>query len=412
MKTATLILSIICTLSINTLFAQTAPQATKIKKPVWSSGKIGTIYFKDDTSNLKNRYEITRIKNLSHSTRFDGNDIYKILKSFNTQTEDQEKELITQAFALALVQNILQHEVELSPLYIGVSDQRVDYVLRSILSYAATATNHIKTKKVPVYDSLGNQKKNSKGELVFSTIADEDTTKLDLSTMYGWFKKDLIGSNYISKLNVKWDYKDGGLDKALAMLNATEPFLWKNITFFDLDLPETIDQFRAKLKEMLQQAYEQNKTKWIFSTLKNKYVNPKTLAAISSDMKIPSITKAKRILNEMKTRKMVKPETEISDKGTLTAITNLMFNNAENYITRELIFNLLKQNTYIEDFEICKMDDKWSCVQTDATSLANSLFPEIRYDNRQDKTSLNHYTDFSTNTLQISGDFISFLLSL
>lgn len=388
------------------------PQSTPEKIPAWAQNlKIGEIYYNKKIQ-TKNKGEELRIKDLPTSYKLSTSDIYSILKSFHAQTKEEENELVQQAYALAIIKNILKHEVLLSPLHVGVSQLRVEYVLRSILTYAATATKHIKTKQVPAYDSMGNEKKNSKGETVFTTVADENTSKMNLEEMYGWLKNDLVGSNYISKLNIKWDYEDGGLDFYLNILNSTEPFKWKNITFYDLDLPNTVTEFRAKLTNMLTDAFEKNKIAWVYSTLKNKYVSNNTLSYVASDLRILSITHAQKLLNELKARKMVKEDTSINDEKTRNSIYNLMINNSENYIQRELIYNLLEQNTFIPDYKICALDKSLPCVATDPASLTKALFPEVRIDNGQDKTSLGSYTDFKANTLQIGADYISFLLSM
>ncbi len=140
------------------------------------------------------------------------------------RTEYRQK-LEDRRMAILILNRVLDHEAMKHKLQPEVSDARVDYVLRSILTLFGASSKHLKAHALPprqdwvmndsgkgchpsiVYDKHQQPDGSYKPKIEFAL--DEDPGQISNEEMYGWLKK-AVGGNQLS-FQTDWSYVDRGL---------------------------------------------------------------------------------------------------------------------------------------------------------------------------------------------------------
>lgn len=295
--------------------------------------------------------------------------------------------MLDQVLGLVVLGKILDHEAELAGMPKEVSILRVRYIARAVLAQNATNLGRIRTA--------------------------EDTSKRDFDEMYGWLKES-VGTNNV-RFNIDWKYRDGGLQLLQETLASDSP-QWGKVRLSFESLPATLKEFETQIAAKLQPTYSGMRKREIWRRVSASHISPSArwVAREPSIFDVQRLHAAVKddVLADLKRGGIENPQFELSDPKVRDAISQKIKQTQQAYLAREAVYALFKENPFFVELNTCS-DPAWPCVNADAETLANALFPERLLPGQRlsmgKKSTLGRPTDFY-KVMLISAEMMDLLL--
>jgi hypothetical protein len=170
-----------------------------------------------------------------------------------------------QALAKLVLARVLDHEAMKRKMPADVSDARVDFVLRSLLTENAAERHLLATH-----------------EESCSLAIDANASGFSNPVMYDWLRQS-IGGNMV-KFNIDWQFDKGGVSfERDLLIHSRNELNWPAVTLeFNGALPSTVDEFRDQIREKLRPTLISLRRRAVFERLfaeRNPLINFKALGS-------------------------------------------------------------------------------------------------------------------------------------
>jgi hypothetical protein len=218
-----------------------------------------------------------------------------------SQRGDVLKDQSEAALALMALGRILDHEAMKRRARRDVSDDRVQYVMRAVLTQNAANLKKVRVRELPRmtpdtclpgprldqnYSACRPQPVLGRdGKPMFEHHPDESLALRPNAELYGWFK-EAVGKNDVT-INFDWQYDEGGtafMKDGLAK-SSKEP-QWPTIALKFKSLPATWQEFREVIRAQLQPAHRKMMRSAMMDTLvmeRNRAGSLQSMFAASAD---------------------------------------------------------------------------------------------------------------------------------